>query len=239
MAPTLPGPQDQPVFCDRFDEIRFAFLRSCLPKPPAAMVEMCCQDGSTVARMLGEGYEAFGIELDSGLIALARRQFPVLGHHLIQGEMLEVFDLVRSPLALACCCGNKLPELDSEEDVAGVIMQMRDLTWPGGMVVVDFFNVNRLVGSIAGGSSSIEMQVTPSMRRTWRLADNTSHPLEEVTEMSLHGRFYRQSRKLLQINRRRIEELLPEGIEPEIFGDYNCGAWHEDSPWTIVRFRCN
>ena len=239
MAPALPGPPDQPVFCDRFDELRLDFLRGSLPRPPAALVELCCQDGSTVARLLGEGYEAYGIELDPGLLALARERFPVLGHHLIQGEMIEVFDLVRSPLALACCCGNMLPALENEDEVASVIMQLRDLAWPGGRVVVDFFNVNRLVGLIAAGSSSIELQLTPSMRRTWKLTEGTSRPLEEVTEMSLHGRFHRRKRNLLRINRRRIEDLLPEGIEPEFFGDYSGSDWHEDSPWTIVRFRCD
>lgn len=227
------------MFCDRFDEVRFDFLRACLPAPPASMVDLCCQDASTVARLLGEGYEAFGIELDPALIALARQTYPVLGHHLIQGEMLEVFDLVRSPLALACCCGNMLAELDSEEDVASVIMQLRDLAWPGGTVVVDFFNINRLVAMLTGGASSIELQITPAMRRTWKLTEGTSRPLQETTEMRLEGLFHRRSRSLLKINRRRIEELLPEGVEPQFYGDYTGSEWHEDSPWTIVRFRCD
>ena len=235
----MDSPQSQPVFCDRFDEQRYEFLRACLPKPPAAMLELCCQDGSTVARLLGEGYEANGVELDPGLIRLARERFPLLGHHLIQGEMLEVFDLVRSPLALACCCGNRLPELDSDEDVASVILQLRDLAWPGGYVVVDFFNVNHLVKSVSAGVSKLEDQPTPSMRRSWKLTESTSLPLQETTEMKLDGKFHRRSRSLLMLNRRRIEELLPEGVQPEFFGGYDGSAWSEDSPWTVVRFRCD
>ena len=231
--------QQQPVFCDRFDEQRYQFLHACLPKPPAAMLELCCQDGSTVARLLGEGYEANGVELDPGMISLARERFPLLGHHLIHGEMLEVFDLVRSPLALACCCGNRLPELDSEEDVASVILQLRDLAWPGGYVVIDFFNVNRLVRSIAAGTSKLELQITPSMLRSWELTENSTRPLREVTEMKLEGRFHRRKRELLMLNRRRIEELLPEGVQPEFLGGYDGSPWSEDSHWTIVRFRCD
>ena len=234
-----PQTGQQPVFSDRFDEQRFEFLRNCLPKPPASMVELCCQDGSTVARLLGEGYEAYGIELDRELISTARERFPLLGHHLIHGEMLEVFDLVRSPLALACCCGNMLPALESEEDVASVILQLRDLAWPGGCVVIDFFNVNRLMSHISAGMSKVEQQITPSMLRSWKLTEASTRPLLETTEMRLDGRFHRRSRNLLMLNRRRIEELLPEAVEPEFFGSYTGSPWHEDSPLTIVRFRCS
>lgn len=239
--PSMPGGtprRNRPIFCDRFDQQRYDFLRSCLPDPPASMVELCSQDGSTVARMLGEGYDAFGVELEQEFVQLAREQFPLLGHHLIHGEMLEVFDLVRSPLALACCCGNKLPRLENEEEVASVILQLRDLAWPGGMVVIDFFNVNRLLGTVSRDSARIEKYLTPTMRKVWELTEDSNRPLEETMEIKMGGRYYRRQHRLLRINRRHIEELLPEGIMPEFFGDYDGSPWREYSPLTIVRFRC-
>jgi SAM-dependent methyltransferase len=58
--------------------------------------------------------------------------------------MLETFDLVRGPIALAYCIGGALCELATPSEVADVIGQMLDLVRPGGCVVLEVPNFDHL-----------------------------------------------------------------------------------------------
>jgi hypothetical protein len=104
--------------------------------PPASLLDIACGSAEYVAALSRRGYSAWGVESDPALHSAACRRHPELAGRLIQGDPLEVFDLVRGPLNLVYCLGGALAQLGSLEDVTETIAQMWDLAQPGGAVLL-------------------------------------------------------------------------------------------------------
>src|SRR5690348_4213192 len=70
---------------------------------PARCVDAGCGVGDYCALLATRGYECFGAEVERGLVDAARERHAHIATRLIHGDILEVFDLVRGPLALGFC----------------------------------------------------------------------------------------------------------------------------------------
>lgn len=127
--------------------------------PPAAILELGSGVGERCAALNQRGYDCFGVELDYELHRRALKRHPALAPppegngRLIQGDPLEVFDLVRPPLKLAFSAGaldgGALARLSSLEDAGSVLAQLWDLTRPGGRVLLVLPNIEHLMAEAA------------------------------------------------------------------------------------------
>jgi SAM-dependent methyltransferase len=110
--------------------------------PPARVLDLGGGTGEAAAALRQRGYDAHCVDVSPRMCALARERHA--GLPVIHGDMLEVFDLVRGPLALAYCVGGTLCELADVAQVADVLAQLADLCRPGGTLVFQVPNFDHL-----------------------------------------------------------------------------------------------
>jgi SAM-dependent methyltransferase len=118
------------------------FLAQLAGSPPARIADVAAGSGDIAALLQQRGFEAYAIDVNHEMCSVARARHPQL--NVVHGDMLEVFDLVRGPLALACCLGGGLCELGHVDEVRDVIAQLCDLARPAGCVVLEVPNFDHL-----------------------------------------------------------------------------------------------
>jgi SAM-dependent methyltransferase len=118
------------------------FLAQLAGAAPARIADVAAATGDYAALLQQRGYETYAIDVNSEMCSVARERHPQLS--VVHGDMLEVFDLVRGPLALVYCIGGALCELGSVDEVRDVVAQQCDLAKPAGCVVIEVPNFDHL-----------------------------------------------------------------------------------------------
>jgi len=244
-------------------EAQLEFLAALAGAPPARAVDVACGTGEYVAALLARGYDASGVELDATMLAAGLKRHPELAGaaqggggagalRLLQGDMLDLFDVTRGPYALAYCIGNSLPHLASDVQVAETLSQLWDLTRPAGAVCVQVVNFDRVLaqmqaGAGAGGQSGHAGFAMPPM--SIARADGAAVEFSRGYTPAGEGRvlFRTQLRigeerhvgetPLLTLTRARLEAALPRGVQAAWYGDYDSRAWSAEAPATILVFK--
>ncbi len=126
---------------------------------PATLLDLGCGVGERVAALRRYGYDCHGAELDGELLRAGQRRHPDLSPapagngRLIHGDPLEVFDLLRPPLALAFSAenldGGALARLADLNELGSVLSQLWDLTRPAGKVMIGLPNFDHLASEAA------------------------------------------------------------------------------------------
>lgn len=114
-------------------------------QPPAAALDVACGTGRHAVVMAELGYEVLGIDLSEPSIAIARRltrpslRFQVLDMRAIKWQ--DHFDIV---LNLFTSFGYFGTEADERQVLAGIHGALK----PGGELVIDFLNAERIVAEL-------------------------------------------------------------------------------------------
>lgn len=224
------------------------FLAQLAGPPPARVLDVACGTGEYVAALLQRGYDAAGVELDSAMVAAGLARHPQLAgadrggrgpSRLLQGDMLELFDITRGPCALAYCIGNSLPHLPGDAELADALAQLWDVTRPAGLVALQVVNFDRVQAALAaGGFAMPPMQLQAEdgtaveFSRGYRLLD--SGRILFRTQLRVGEARTLGETPLLVLTRARLEAALPAGAQAQWYGDFDRRAWTADSPASVV-----
>jgi len=218
------------------------FLAQLAGPPPARVVDVAAGSGGYAALLQHRGFQTYAIEVNAELCTVIRERHPDLAG-VIHGDMLEVFDLVRGPVALANCIGGSLGELGSLGEVADVIGQLLDLCGPQGTVVLDVPNFDHLRAQREQVGAEWRCELAPisayredgselrlEQHYAW-LADGTlllrrrfSAPEGEVFD----------EQPLLELGRDTLAGCIPADVSAEWYGDWHAAAWCRVSGQTIA-----
>jgi SAM-dependent methyltransferase len=210
--------------------------------PPARVVDVAAASGEYAALLQRRGFEVFAVEVSLAMCEAARGRHPDLS--VIHGDMLEVFDLVRGPLALAYCLGG-LQELGSLSDVADVLSQLQDLTRPAGCIVIRVPNFEHLRSRAEDIDGELVTNLTPiSAFRE----DGSELRLERQDVWNETAHMYRSSFsapegdfsnevQVLELTQVALADLLPPQMSQQWLGDWDGAPWSTEREHTIVVLR--
>lgn len=226
-------------------------LANLAGEPPCRVVDVASGTGEYVAGLTARGYEAFGVEVDPAMHALALERHPELEHHLVHGDMLELVDEVRGPVSLAYCIGNSLPHLSSLADVSDVLAQMWDITRPAGSIVLQVNNFDRVlveqreesreaifdlptISASRPDGSLVELE-----RRYFLFSrrEGDSGEVQKLRFRTLHrsdGGVVESELMLLVLTRDELEKCLPAEATATWYGGFDGSEWSASTPATVV-----
>jgi len=124
------------------------FFRSLFQRRGVQRVlDVACGTGHHAIAFAQEGYRAEGADLSEAMIARARanaaaKSLSVPFHQLGFGELSAALE---GPYDALTCLGNSLPHLLSEEELAQALADMAALLRPGGVLVIQNRNFDRVL----------------------------------------------------------------------------------------------
>ena len=120
------------------------FLDEPLPRQ-ARVLDVACGTGNYALALAERGHAVVGVDVESAMIAKARKKTGGTTAVFHVGDMRCLTDLVSPGFDEVFCIGNSLAHLDSEASVSGVLEDMHDLLLPGGTLVIQVVNFDPLV----------------------------------------------------------------------------------------------
>jgi SAM-dependent methyltransferase len=102
-------------------------------RPPARILDVCCGSGHVTRELVARGYDVTGIDISSGLIALAQRELPS-ATFLVKD--VRHFTL-ETKFACAVCTFDSLNHLLTLDDLKSAFCSIRDCLFPEAVFVFD------------------------------------------------------------------------------------------------------
>jgi glycine/sarcosine N-methyltransferase len=130
-----------------------AFLAS-KTGPRSRILDIACGTGSHSLALAGQAREVIGVDLDPAMIRAARAKARACG---LQVEfrvmdMLSMAESLEAGFDMLFCIGNSLVHLETSEQIASMLRDCRALLKPGGALVVQIINYDRI---LAKGETSL------------------------------------------------------------------------------------
>ena len=115
--------------------------------PEPSVVDLGCGTGEHARHFAGAGFRAVGIDRSPEQIETASDfdgEFGRFGPQFLCGEIAALEELTQERFGAAICLGNVLPHLEDEE-LAGVVAALAERLLPGGRLVVQMVNYERII----------------------------------------------------------------------------------------------
>ena len=105
--------------------------------PGSRVLDAGCGTGRVAVRLAELGHRCVGVDVDSSMLAVARREAP--GISWVEGDLADLPAAVRdaAPYDVVVLAGNVVPLL-AEGTLPAVMQGMADLLAPGGLLVAGF-----------------------------------------------------------------------------------------------------
>ncbi len=194
-----------PVYDDFFPQnpMATAFLLGLQPGPPvhgaasgAAVLDLGCATGSQILELALAGMEASGYEPCRPMLELARRkaQERRLTVAFEEGGMLDAgAGFAPASLDLVLCIGNTLPHLAGMDELARFLEDMDRLLAPGGRLVLQLLNYDRVALRMAEGDYSFPVLKAAGLRLSRSYRPRGDGRLDFLTELEPCGTAPRQA----------------------------------------------
>ncbi|MFB3854582.1 MAG: class I SAM-dependent methyltransferase [Vicinamibacterales bacterium] len=124
------------------------FERAFSGVPLRRVLDLGSGGGEHARLFASHGLEAAGVDLSPDLVDEARaamqafRGIPEVT--FAAGDIARVSELVAGPFGAAVCLGNTLPHILDDETLGGLVRQLRELVLPGGVVIIQMLNYERI-----------------------------------------------------------------------------------------------
>lgn len=112
------------------------------------VIDLGCGTGHHARMFASWGLSVVAVDASAGMIEEARRAAPPDAGDIewVRADFLGVSSAVEGPFDIAVCLGNSLPHLASIGEVQQALEGFASLTRPGGALVVQLRNADRLYG---------------------------------------------------------------------------------------------
>jgi SAM-dependent methyltransferase len=123
------------------------FLESHLASHGARRVlDVACGTGHHAIALAQRGYDVVGTDVSAGMVERARQNAESAGVTATfhQAGFGHLRDAVKEPFDALLCLGNSLPSVLSEEALGVALADMAGLLAPGGLIVIQNLNYDRV-----------------------------------------------------------------------------------------------
>ena len=173
------------------------------------VLDVGCGTGSLCIALSGSVNEIIGIDPDGKMLEIARSKAGNTHPNLqfLEMGMLEIGDHFREVSDLLCL-GNTLVHLTSEQEVQFFLDQSREVLAPGGRLIIQIINYNRILGQQLRGLPTIENDHI-RFERIYEY-DRTSDRINFKTGLWIKetGQKIHNSIILIPLRKERLEEML-------------------------------
>jgi len=222
------------------DTVRFL---AALCTPGAPVLDVACGAGGYALALADLGHPATGVDLDPAMIRRAEAKRKTAEVRFLVGDMRRLAEVCRGLYGLVFCLGNSLAHLAAEGEVVLVLRQLCNLLEPGGALVVQIVNFDRLLESGAVDFPVLGSQAQGVVFRR-RYSPGTEDRLVRFsTELLIReGSGWRRredSFELLMLSSSRLTGLVRgAGLrELKLYGDFRGGSHGPQSFLTVLTAR--
>jgi len=213
-------------------------------EPGAAVLDLACGTGNYACRLAERGFRVVGIDADPVMIERAEKKRGNLPVEFRCGDMRRVDELCPERFALAFCIGNSLPHLATEEEIGSVLGRVHGLIAPGGRVVLQIVNFDRLLGGGRVELPAIEIKEKGILfQRRYEKGPDARRVFfrVELTVRTKGGSKKLEDRvPLLVLESRRLKELFEEAgfRDCRLFGNFGGEPFGAESAAVVAVGRC-
>ena len=123
------------------------FLDSHLASHGARRVlDVACGTGHHTIALAQRGYEVVGTDISEGMVRQARQNAESASASAVfhQAGFGHLREAVKEPFDALLCLGNSLPSVITEEALGGALADMAGLLVPGGLIIIQNLNYDRV-----------------------------------------------------------------------------------------------
>jgi glycine/sarcosine N-methyltransferase len=207
------------------------------------ILDLACGTGTYTLELASLGYEAYGTDLEPGMVDVAREKAAALKSEakFAVGDMLEpqtlgiIFDGL-------LCIGNSLAHLSGIVDLTKALRAMRGVLRTGGVAIFQIVNFDRIL-SLGDTDLPLIERRGICFRRTYRPQSPERLIFESVLEVSRSDGsedIFNNSVELRPIRKDELETVLYEAGFDAVrsYGDFKYGEYRQDSQAVVMAAEC-
>lgn len=211
-------------------------------KAHSAILDLGCGTGNHALALAALGHRITGIDLDEQMIRLAREKAGDLECSFKVGDMRHLKELNRrDSYDLVYSLGNSLAHLPEREDAAMLIAECHSVLKPGGVLIVQIVNFDRVIKKrIRELPEIVNDKAGVTFFRKYEYPPGDPKRINFVSELVIH-RAAGEERivsavPLLPLKSAELKSIFTAAFFKEIafFGDFSGSAFVADSPATII-----
>ncbi|MBI9036158.1 MAG: class I SAM-dependent methyltransferase [Bacteroidales bacterium] len=196
------------------------------------LLDIGCGTGNLGGALAKHFKQITAIDLDGEMLALARAKYNTSNLEFTEGSMLELESHYKAEsFDVVCCFGNTLVHLQDERQIRDFIRQANDLLRPGGKLLIQIINYDRILDQNIDHLATIKNEGV-RFERNYSY-DKVNHKIMFNTILSKEGTDMRieNTIPLLPIRPAELNEILEiAGFKQiEMFGNFASAAFGKDS----------
>lgn len=220
-------------------EMALSFVRSFLKKTPARVLDVGCAVGQLAVTLARDGHDVAGIDLDAGLIKIARKDAAIHGIK-INFEIMNMVEIAANFPAhsfdIVLCLGNTLVHLLSLEEIGEFIKKVSGLLKKDGVFIVQVVNYDQV---LAKGISQLPVIDTEHVRfERHYIYDKGKHKIHFRTTLTVKKNMakFEDEVMLYPLTQSEFDLLLKKAGFNNVgyFGDFSAREYTTGSPALIA-----
>jgi SAM-dependent methyltransferase len=217
------------------------FRRLFVQKGVKRVLDVACGSGEQLEVFGDMGLNVDGIELEEAMVDLIRRKFDHRSDKIRvkMGNMLDAARLFPGPYDAVVCIGNSLVHLSGIEQIKAAVSAMAVALVPGGLVIIQIVNYDRILHRKVTSLSTIEAvddRGGPvSFQRKYDLS-GLPGTIHFETTLTAGGRTITGATPLFPLQSSPLSALTKDAgfIDPVLYGGYDFSSFAPESQGCII-----
>ncbi len=222
---------------EKIDQIKALFADI----PGNKLLDLGCGAGAYVFSLSEIGYETFGLDYSSSMVAQAKEEAPLqVKERIVVGDMKEAYPFKKELLFDGIfCIGNTLVHLEELSQVRETIKNAYSRLRSGGKILIQILNydnpniVNKqfpIKGNSSGKVKFYRKYIIPQEGAKDKIIFQTKLKIEN------DGEVFEDSDKLMMLGKEQIAHIMTElGFkEVEFYSDFKRTPWNINGENTVV-----
>ena len=220
------------------------YIRNAAGEPPKRLLDVACGSGGYSVALAKAGYSVTAVDLDEKMVELAKAKTlkEGLGIKVLACNMLDIGKQFRgASFDLVFCIGNSIVHLGSKKDILGALSQMLSVLKPGGTLVLQIINYDRIMKyHVSGLPAIVDKDIGLEFTRNY-IYDKNKGIINFNTLLTVDGaggrETYENSIELFPLLSGDMAELMKKagfsGVE--MYGDFVGSPYNDESYMLVVK----
>lgn len=211
-----------------------------------AVLDVAAGTGNLAVELSKLGYRVTAIDVDPAMTERMEAKRQAAGEEGFEPLLLDMRGLNTLPAQsydAVLCVGNSLVHLDNLIEIADAVIRMYDRLKPGGVLILQTVNYDRILRDHVKELPLIERQAGEAkvvFRRVYEMGEDGILFLGHLTvESGGQQDSYRNEVRLLPLQSEELLQIMEQfGLPaPELFGSFQGEPYTESSPATVAVIR--